>query len=91
MYCHGCLQLSPCVLNDVIAIFITCINRINSSQFSGTFEFRFLEFPLLLFFIFELLFQFLIKRQATCDQDVMLFGFSSVTPKTTKILLEESR
>ena len=45
-----CLQLSPCILNDVLVPFITLINRINFSQFSGAFEFRFLDCP---FFFFE--------------------------------------
>ena len=39
--CHWCLQLSPCIFNGVFVLFITWINRINSSQFSGIFEFGF--------------------------------------------------
>ena len=36
-----CLQLSPCIVNDAFVLFITRINRLNFSQFSGVFEFRF--------------------------------------------------
>ena len=38
---------------------------------------------------FERLFHFLSKRQATYYLDVMSFGFLSVSPRTTYILLEE--
>ena len=45
--CLWCLQLSPCILDDVFVLFVTRINRINSSQFSGVSEFRFLDCPFL--------------------------------------------
>ena len=41
--CHWCLQLSPCILNDVFVILIDWINRIISLQISGVFEFWFLD------------------------------------------------
>ena len=87
--CLWCLQLSPSILHDVFVFFVARINRINSSQFSGVFEFRFLDCPFL--FFSERLFQFLSKRQAICDLDVMSFGFLSVTLQTTYILSEEFR
>ena len=43
-----CLQLSPCILDDILVIFVTWINRINSCQISGIMEFWFLDGPLLL-------------------------------------------
>ena len=86
-----CFQLSPCILNDVFVFFVTRVNRINSSQISGVFEFRFLDCPFLFFLFFERLFQFLSKRQAICDLDVMSFGFYSISLQTTYILFEEFR
>ena len=47
--CRWSLQLSPCIFNDVLVLFITGINRINSSQFSGVFEFWLLDCPYLFF------------------------------------------
>ena len=47
--------------------------------------------PILVFLSFERLFQFFSKRQTVCDLDVMSFGFLSVSPRTTYILVAEFR
>ena len=46
---HWCLQLPPCILNDVFVFFITWIKKNNSPHISGMFEFWILDCPSLLF------------------------------------------
>ena len=71
--CLWYFQLSSCILNDVCVFFVTRINRINSSQFSGMFKFWFLDCPFLFF-------SSLSGFSNSCDLDVMSSGFLAVSP-----------
>ena len=75
-----CLQLSPCILDDILVIFVTWINRINSCQISGIMEFWFLDSPLLLLF-FWAAFPILVQASGHmwCERDVVWI-FVSLLP-----------
>ena len=84
-YCRSrwCLQLSPCILNDVFVIFIAWINGMNSRQISGIIEFRLLDCP---FLFFSFLSGFPNSRPSVWPYmilDVVSFEFLSVSPQTT--------
>ena len=79
---HRRFQFPSRILNDVLVVFITRINRINFTQTSGILEFWLFECPFL-FFFFQRLSQFLSTLQDTCDLDVSSSEFLSVSPGTT--------
>ena len=89
--CLWCFQLSPCSLNDVFVFFVTRINRINSPQFCGMFEFGFLDCTFLIF-------SSLSGFSNSCSSVRLYviwtwcrFDFCQSSPRTTYILLEEFR
>ena len=75
----------------LLVFFVTRINRINSSQTSGVLKFRFLDCPFLFFYSLSGFSNSCPSVKATYDLDVMSFGFLSVSPQTTYILLESFR
>ena len=70
-----CHQLSPCFLNEVFVFFVTRINRINASQFSGVVEFRFLDCQ---FLFFSSLSSFEIFVSHSPDTHILLEAFLSM-------------
>ena len=88
--CASAIQLNLVFASDALAFsfFETTVSRISilwRVQVSVP------RLPILVFLSSERLFQFLSKRQAICDLDVMSFRLVLVSHRTTYILLEKFR
>ena len=85
---HRNFQLSTRAFHDVFEFSNIRINELNTTQFRGIIELRFLDRQLLLFFAFRRIGTYLSKSLATKCRVLRSFVFSSVSPSRPCISIQ---